>query len=136
MGDEAPRYAIRGKIEGTPDKGAMAAYMAQLVAGVMGIAVQTGRPVVDGRPREDWQADWGRLCAEGKAEERVRELILQEDEEELRRTFGVALTVAANGLVAMHQMEFVTALGTVMANILATDGGAAEYARPQRPSTQ
>lgn len=132
MSDETPKFVIRGKVEQGADKESLAEYMAQVMAGTMGIAVQSESPLVAGRPRKDWRVDWVSLCNDGRAEGKIRSLIECENEEELRRTFNVALTIATNGLIAMHQMEFLTALGSVMTNVLATEGGAKEYLHQKR----
>lgn len=131
MGDANPKYVLRGKVSDRAGDEAVARYMAKVIAGVIGIAVLSGEPFIEGKPRAGWRRlDWGRLCEEGTVEDAVYGLLADEDPAELRRTFNTALTLATNGIVLMHQAEFLSDFGTIMANILATEGGTREYLHP------
>lgn len=128
MDEQTPQYVVRGKLRNGTDSEVLRRYMSQVMTGILGASLLAETPVIDRKPRPSWMSqDWEALHESGEMEDKVYQLLGQEDPEELTRVFNFALTVASNGVIAMNQVDFLSALGSVMVNVLAAEGGIDGY---------
>lgn len=129
MPQETPRYEVRGRAEKGTEMDVLLPYVAQAIARIMDAALIADIPVIKGKPKRAWMKDWGAIHDEGRTEEEVMKLLEQEDPKEIRRAFDWALSVAANGVIALNQVDFYIAMSNAAINMLAVEGGVDEYLR-------
>lgn len=128
MAGGTPEYVIRGKLLQGTDKDTLVTFMAQVMSAVLGASMVAETPIIEGRPRQEWWSrDWARLRDDDRMGDEIAGLLRQEDPQELLRVFNFALTTAANNTIALNQLDFISSLGAVLVNVLATEGSIEEY---------